>query len=113
MKKRILIFFMVLGVSFFIVVSLIHAQESTQKLGEGVVNIQRVEELKEVQARHEDGVMGIPEVVGIGIGLTEDGKDLAFIIYVEKLTPSVKAQVPDHLEGVPVRMIESGIFKAY
>jgi hypothetical protein len=104
MRSRYLIVLTVLGVSL-IMVSL--------ALGEGVVDIQRVEELKAVQARHEDGVMGIPGVVGIGIGLTEDGKDLAFIVYVEKLTAAVKAQVPDRIEGVPVRMIESGIFKAY
>ena len=104
MRSRYLIVLTALGVCL-IMVSL--------TLGEGVADIQRVEELKEVQARHEDRVMGIPGVVGIGIGLTEDGQDLAFIVYVEKLTPSIKAQVPARIEGVPVRLIESGIFKAY
>lgn len=112
MKKKSLIFSMVLGVSFAIL-SLVCAQGSAQELGGGVVSMERVEELKEIQARHEDGIMDIPGVVGIGIGLTEDGADLAFIVYVEKVTSSVKVKVPSHVEGVPVRMIESGIFKAY
>lgn len=93
--------------------SLASPQNSSQGPEEGVVEIKRVEELKGIQERHEDSVMNIPGVVGIGIGLTEDGKDLAFIVYVEKLTPAVEAQVPDRIEGVPVRIIESGIFKAY
>jgi len=103
---------MILGVSLFMV-SLAYTQENIQKIGEGVVDTQRVEELKAVQARHEDGVMNIPGVVGIGIGLTDDGKDLAFIVYVERLTSAMKANVPDSIENVPVRLIESGVFKAY
>jgi hypothetical protein len=112
MKKKSLIFLMIFGVSF-VILSLVCAQQGTQELRRGVVSIERVEELKEIQARHEDNIMGIPGVVGIGIGLTEDGADLAFIVYVEKLTSSVEVQVPNRIEGVPVRMIESGIFKAY
>lgn len=79
----------------------------------GAVDLQRIEELKVIQARNENQVMSIPGVVGIGIGLTEDGKDLAFIVYVEKLTPRIKARVSGQIEEVPVRLIESGIFKAY
>jgi hypothetical protein len=112
MRSRNLITLMVLGVSL-IMVSSLSAQESAQKLGEAVVDMNRVEELKGIQATNEDIVMDIPGVVGIGIGLTEDGKDMAFIVYVEKLTPSVKSQVPGSIEGVPVRLIESGIFEAY
>ena len=57
--------------------------------------------------------MNIPGVVGIGIGLTEDGKGLGFVVYCEKLTPEVRALVPNHLQDVPVRVIESGRFRAY
>lgn len=85
----------------------------TQQSRGGAVDLQRIEELKVIQARNEDQIMSIPGVVGIGIGLTEEGKDLAFIVYVEKLTPNIKARVSDQIEGVPVRLIESGIFKAY
>lgn len=112
MRSRYLITLVVLGVSLIIVSSL-SAQESAQEFGETVMDTKRVEDLKDIQARHEDSIMDIPGVVGIGIGLTVDGKDMAFIVYVEKLMPSARAQVPDHIEGVPVRMIESGIFKAY
>ncbi len=101
-----------LGVCF-LMISWVHGQEGTQKIEGGMVSTQRIEALKGIQASHEDRVMAIPGVVGIGIGLTEDGKDLAFIVYVEKLTPSVKVQMPARIEGVPVRLIESGIFKAY
>jgi hypothetical protein len=80
---------------------------------ENPVTLQQVEALKTVQARHENSVFAIPGVVGLGIGLNEDGQGLAFIVYVEKMTDTVQTQLPYTIEGVPVRVIESGIFKAY
>ena len=57
--------------------------------------------------------MNIPDVAGIGIGLAEDGEDYEFVVYVEKLSPQVKRQVSKELEGVRVRLKESGPFEAY
>jgi hypothetical protein len=115
--NQILFVYVSLGVfvdfDFLSGVSLASPQNSSEQPEEGAMDRKRVEELRGIQARHEDSIMNIPGVVGIGIGLTEDGKDLAFIVYVEKLTLAVEAQVTDRIEGVPVRLIESGIFKAY
>jgi hypothetical protein len=77
------------------------------------VTLQQVEALKSVQARHANSVFAVPGVVGFGIGLDKDGQGLAFIVYVKKMTHTVQAQVPYSIEGVQVRVIESGAFKAY
>lgn len=112
MKLRNLLCLIVLGVFF---VSAAYAQEENNTAQSQLpgVTLQQVEALKSVQARHENSVFAIPGVVGFGIGLNESGQGPAFIVYVEKLTDSMQAQVPYNIEDVPVRVIESGIFKAY
>jgi hypothetical protein len=79
----------------------------------GAVDQERLTEVRAVQLRHQNAIMQSPGVVGFGIGLTEDGEEVALIVYLEKLTPSIRAGMPSSLEGVPVRLIESGRFKAY
>lgn len=112
MKNKCLILSVFLVVLFSMVCAA-YSQDDSRMPGNSMVNLDRVEALKVIQARNENRVLEIPGVVGIGIGLAEDGKDLAFIVYVEKLTSAVRAQAPVHIEGVPIRMIESGVFKAY
>ena len=58
-------------------------------------------------------ILQIPGVVGIGIGLSPDGKDLVFVVYCEKVTEQVRKEIPDSIEGVPVQLVESGTFKAH
>jgi hypothetical protein len=63
--------------------------------------------LKSIQSRHEDEIMAIPGVVGIGIGRgAADG--LAFKVLVAVRTPAIEAAVPDDIEGVPVDVEEIG-----
>ena len=112
MKSRNLLGLIILGM---FVVSVVYAQEENNAAQSQLpaVTLQQVEVLKSVHARHENSVFSIPGVVGFGIGLNESGQGPAFIVYVEKLTDTVQAQVPYNIEDVPVRVIESGIFKAY
>ena len=93
--------------------SWVSAQVRSLESDKVVVDQARVELIKGIQERNEQKVMNIPGVVGIGIGLTEDGKELCFIVYLEKVTASARATVPVRIEGVPVRIVESGIFEAY
>jgi hypothetical protein len=73
----------------------------------------RIEKLKTIQARHEAQIMRIRGVVGIGIGLAENGQDMALVVYCEKITDQLISEVPKSIEGVPVRLVESGRFEAY
>ncbi len=86
--------------------------EVMEEIINGEVNL-RLEGLKEIQKRHEERILSIPNVVGIGIGLGGDGDNYEFVVFFKKPGLQVKRQVPQQLEGVPVRLKESGSFKAY
>ncbi len=86
--------------------------EVLEEIINGEVNL-RLEGLKEIQKRHEERIMSIPNVVGIGIGFGKDGESYEFVVYCKKLRPEITRQVPQQLEGVPLRLKESGSFKAH
>jgi len=73
----------------------------------------RVEAIKPIQARNESRILAIPGVTGIGIGLGADGKTMGLVVFGEKVTNTLRAAVPATVEGVPVRLVESGLFEAY
>jgi hypothetical protein len=68
----------------------------------------KLETLKAIQERHEDAVLRIKDVVGIGIGLAQDRKTHVFEIYVKKLTPELQKILPAQLENVKVNVIVTG-----
>jgi len=66
---------------------------------------------RQVKKRHDDRLMAIPGVVGTGIA--QDAKGQPIIeVYVERLTKELSRKVPEELEGVRVRIVETGEFKA-
>jgi len=69
--------------------------------------------LEEIQARHEKRILNVRGVNGIGIGRRGGDADLGFVVYAESLTDEVRRGVPDSLEGVRVRLRESGPFRAH
>jgi hypothetical protein len=70
--------------------------------------------LEAIQAKYEDKLFKIAEARGMGIGLAENGVDTAFILYIKKNLPrAIRNRIPQDLEGVPVRVIESDEFQAY
>ncbi len=50
-------------------------------------------------------LMGISGVVGVGL----EGKYI--VVFVEKLTPELRAVIPMSLEGIPVKIIETGTLR--
>jgi hypothetical protein len=113
MMKKNLILLIIPLVFLLCVGTVTHARDDTLPNERGVIDFDRLEDLKDIQARNEHTLFGIPGIVGIGIGLTEDSKDLAFIVYVEKNSMNAVTLVPRKIEDVPVRVIESGMFRAY
>jgi hypothetical protein len=61
-----------------------------------------VERLKAIQARHQDRLLALEDVIGVGIGASEDGKRPIFVILVP--ADAQRPQVPHHIEGVSVRV---------
>ncbi len=96
---------MVAGCALVMVVILAGGCGTSQQ-GENPVS-QPTRDLSVVLAAHAPTWMAMAGVVGVAEGL--DGQDKPCLrIYVIKLTPELKAQLPDHVEGYPVEIEESG-----
>jgi hypothetical protein len=72
----------------------------------------RLARLKDLQARHEDAVMAVPGVVGMGIGVAPDGSP-RLEIYVKKKTPALMERLPRSLDGEAVQVVETGEVRAF
>jgi hypothetical protein len=72
-----------------------------------------VKSAKAVRDRHEDTLMGIPGAVGTGIAASDEPGQAAVAVYVTKLTSQAQAAAPKEVEGLPVKLVESGEFNAY
>ncbi len=67
----------------------------------------------EVKARHENRLFETPGVVGTGVSLDDDGNPV-IEVYVERAARATPARpIPKELDGVPVRVIETGPVRAY
>ena len=64
--------------------------------------------VKAVKRKHEERLMGLPGVVGVGIGRKE-GRD-CICVYVTDDNPKILAALPRTLEEIPVEIIVSGSF---
>ena len=72
-----------------------------------------IEAIKPVQDRYEASLLSVPGVVGVGIGRDETGENAVLVVFCEKLTSALQAAVPADVEGVRVRLVESGRFEAH
>lgn len=65
-----------------------------------------------VKERHGQRLFDIPGVIGHGVGQNAAGKPV-IEIYLENENAQSRAQVPDNLEGIPVRIVVTGPFTAF
>jgi hypothetical protein len=83
---------------------------------EGVMDVAQSELAKAqaVQAMHEAALMGIPGVVGVGIGLSEKGDQASIHVFVDPMSSPRYSPtgIPKQLDGVPVTVVEGGEIKA-
>jgi hypothetical protein len=66
-----------------------------------------------VRDRHESELMSIRGAVGTGIGVSDGSGHPSLDVYVKKLTPEAEAAASKDVEGMPVKLVESGEFVAY
>lgn len=66
--------------------------------------------IEEVQKEHSSRLMSLPGAIGVGIG--KAGNQPCIMVFVEKITTALQAAAPDHLDGYPVVLEESGKFDA-
>jgi hypothetical protein len=65
------------------------------------------EELKAVKRRHAAEILRLPGVVGMDIDTDASG-DSFLAVHLEKDDPAVRQQLPDELEGHPLRFVHTG-----
>ncbi len=65
-------------------------------------------DINEVLKAHSKELMALPGVVGVYVGMLDDGKTLCLKVMVEKKTPDLVRRLPDHLEGYPLVVEETG-----
>ena len=60
---------------------------------------------------HDDALMAIEGVVGVAVGLLEDGKTICLKVLVVWETPELVRRIPSSLEGYPVVVEETGVIR--
>ncbi|MDP3297546.1 MAG: hypothetical protein Q8N09_08155 [Thermodesulfovibrionia bacterium] len=77
-------------------------------------NHRAVEVASRIKERHEKSILSIEGVVGMGIGLSEIVHGQVVIeVYVKKPAHEMRRVIPEMLEGVPVKIVETGEIVAY
>ena len=66
--------------------------------------------IEDILKEHIDKLLDIPGVVGTGEGLFEDTPCIE--VFVSKLTKKLKNQIPENIEGYPVIIEETGMFRS-
>jgi hypothetical protein len=78
------------------------------------VNPAAVDAVRRVKERHEARLLSTPGVVGVGVGRSEKVIGQAAIeIYVKQATSSLRQVLPNSLDGVEVKIVETGEIHAY
>jgi hypothetical protein len=72
-----------------------------------------VESAKAIRDRHEDALMRVRGAVGTGIAAGDQAGQPTIELYVKKITPEAEAAAAQDVDGVPVKVVESGEFVAY
>jgi hypothetical protein len=67
-----------------------------------------------VKRLHEVDILKRPGVVGMGVGLsdTEPGRTV-IEVYVKKPSHAMKPTIPETMEDIPIKIVETGVFRAY
>jgi hypothetical protein len=70
------------------------------------------DKLREVKRRHSARLLSQPGVCGVAIERDEKGRDV-LTVHLDTDDPLVRAQVPDQLEGYPVKVVKDGPYQKY
>jgi hypothetical protein len=70
-------------------------------------------DINEVLRDHDRELMKIPGVVGIYVGLAEDGITPCLRVMVDRKTPELEKKIPKSLEGYRVLVDETGTIRPF
>ena len=85
-----------------------------------MLNDEKIAQVTAIQQRHQDFLLSIPHVVGVGIGFaTTEGSptpELSLVVTVDQKLPDEflppEHRIPKEIEGVRVDVQETGAFTA-
>ena len=78
------------------------------------VNPAALDAVRKVKVRHEAKLLSVPGVVGVGIGQSEKLPGQAAIeVYVKEPASPMRSQLPSSLDGIEVKILETGEIHAY
>jgi len=78
------------------------------------VNPAALDAVRKVKIRHEAQLLSVPGVVGVGIGQSDKlPGEAAIEIYVKESTSAMRSQLPSSLDGIEVKIVETGEIHAY
>ncbi|PYS90205.1 MAG: hypothetical protein DMF64_15585 [Acidobacteria bacterium] len=66
------------------------------------------QEIREVKHRHSSRLLNQPGVSGVGIERDEQGN---YVLAVHLADPDARKQLPDEIEGHPVKYIHTGPYR--
>jgi hypothetical protein len=79
--------------------------------GEMVQRDERIAQAIQVKTRHEEQLLNVPGVVGVGIGLSQG--QVVIKVFLEAMTPELMQRLPDTLDGFSVVPEVTGKIIAY
>lgn len=75
----------------------------------GQVDPAAVDAVTRVKEKHEGRLLGVPGVVGVGVGLSDRVPGQPVVeVYVKQATDSLRRALPASLDGVDVKIVETG-----
>ncbi len=66
---------------------------------------------REVKTRYEERLLSLPGVVSVGIGRSPDGRPV-IIVGLDRNRPATIQEIPEEIEGYPVRVEMIGPVRA-
>lgn len=100
-------------VALGIIVSILISLGPSQRLL-GQVDPAAADAIRRVKERHETKLLSIPGVVAVGVGLSDNIAAQPVIeVHVKRATDQLRRALPAFLEGVAVKIVETGEIFAY
>ena len=68
--------------------------------------------IQEVKEGAEKGLMALPGVTGVGIGLSKDRRETCIKVFVNQQVSASETRIPNQIEGYRVEVVVRGSFRA-